>query len=573
MSYFRAVTTATEDPDKQNGVVMGRRTWESIPPKFRPLNGRTNIVLTRNPTSDWCATVSRALENPPAITDLRDGPVRRAQSLPDDVHVATSLDNALKMVKSLPALKSKVETLFVIGGSQVYAEALQHPETSSVHLTRVEVEVPCDTFIPDVGANEGFALASNSAVQEEKGIRYRFQKYEAVRSGGKPTTPKKASQSASSVSPPDCSVTEPGAASAAAPEPAPAAPLASAPVHEELQYLQLVREIMETGVERGDRTGTGTRALFGKQMRFNLRESFPLLTTKRVFWRGVAEELLWFVKGCTDGRELSEKGIKIWDGNGSREYLDKIGLTEREEGDLGPVYGFQWRHFGAQYVDRDADYTGQGFDQLADVIHKIKNTPNDRRIIMSAWNPAALKEMALPPCHMFCQFFVANGEVSCLMYQRSCDMGLGVPFNIASYSLLTRMIAQVCDLKPGDFIHIMGDSHVYLNHIEPLKEQLERTPRPFPTLNINPEVKDIDGFQFSDFGAHCELPRPVTRGADSDGRCGVVFGRDCWVRAAQEDCDGYGRVTAWRPPRGSTAVNAPNKVFASQSAISDVIAQ
>ena len=276
-------------------------------------------------------------------------------------------------------------------------------------------------------------------------------------------------------------------------------PLHTRPQHPEHQYLDLVREILETGIERGDRTGTGTRSLFGKQMRFDLRESFPLLTTKRVFWRGVAEELLWFIEGCTDGRKLSEKGVHIWDGNGSREYLDKVGLTDRAEGDLGPVYGFQWRHFGAQYVDRDSDYTGQGFDQLADVIDKIKNNPSDRRIIMSAWNPAALHEMALPPCHMFCQFFVANGEVSCLMYQRSCDMGLGVPFNIASYALLTRLIAQVCGLKAGDFIHILGDAHVYLNHIDPLKEQLLREPRDFPTLTINPDVTDIDGFKMADF--------------------------------------------------------------------------
>jgi dihydrofolate reductase/thymidylate synthase len=218
-----------------------------------------------------------------------------------------------------------------------------------------------------------------------------------------------------------------------------------------------------------------------------------------VFWRGVAEELLWFISGKTDARILQEKNIRIWDGNGSREYLDSIGLTQRETGDLGPVYGFQWRHFGATYRDMHADYSGQGVDQLAQVIHTIKTNPNDRRIIMSAWNPADLKLMALPPCHMFCQFYVANGELSCVMYQRSCDMGLGVPFNIASYALLTCMIAQVCDLKPGEFVHMMGDSHVYANHVEPLREQLRRRPFAFPTLRINPAVKDIDQFTFADF--------------------------------------------------------------------------
>eukprot|EP00455_Lapot_gusevi_P050842 TRINITY_DN7467_c0_g1_i3.p1 TRINITY_DN7467_c0_g1~~TRINITY_DN7467_c0_g1_i3.p1 ORF type:complete len:281 (+),score=79.06 TRINITY_DN7467_c0_g1_i3:27-845(+) len=254
------------------------------------------------------------------------------------------------------------------------------------------------------------------------------------------------------------------------------------------------------GVVRGDRTGTGTISKFGLQMRFSLRDGrFPLLTTKQVFWRGVAEELLWFVAGCTNAKVLTDKNIHIWDGNASRAYLDSIGLTEREEFDLGPVYGFQWRHFGAKYTNMHADYTGQGIDQLADVIRRIKTNPNDRRIILSAWNPVDIPDMALPPCHTFAQFYVANGELSCLMYQRSCDMGLGVPFNIASYALLTCMIAQVCDLKPGDFVHTLGDAHVYLNHVEPLREQLERTPYPFPTLRINPNVKDIDQFKFEDF--------------------------------------------------------------------------
>merc|ERR1719197_899642 len=199
-------------------------------------------------------------------------------------------------------------------------------------------------------------------------------------------------------------------------------------------------------------------------MRYDLRQGFPLLTTKRVFWRGVVEELLWFVKGDTNANHLTEKGVTIWEGNGSREFLDK-----------------------------------RGVDQLTECIRKIKEDPTDRRILLSAWNPADLNEMALPPCHMFCQFYVANGELSCQMYQRSCDMGLGVPFNIASYSLLTLMVAQVCGLKPGEFVHTLGNAHVYQNHVEPLQTQLQRTPRPFPVLKVNPQVKDIDGFQASDF--------------------------------------------------------------------------
>ncbi|RMZ87882.1 hypothetical protein DV736_g4892, partial [Chaetothyriales sp. CBS 134916] len=277
--------------------------------------------------------------------------------------------------------------------------------------------------------------------------------------------------------------------------------------HEEYQYLNLIRRILSEGEHRPDRTGTGTLSLFAPpQLRFSLSKAdhsdpsrriavLPLLTTKRVFLRAVATELLWFVSGCTTSKPLSDAGIHIWDGNGSREFLDKLGFTAREVGDLGPVYGFQWRHFGAEYTDCHADYAGKGVDQIKEVVHKLKHNPYDRRIILSAWNVADLKKMALPPCHMFAQFYVSYpsaargvapmrgpvqngtgagaggeqasenmGRLSCVLYQRSCDMGLGVPFNIASYALLTHMLAHACDLEPGEFIHTMGDAHVYADH-------------------------------------------------------------------------------------------------------------
>ncbi|OAL47873.1 thymidylate synthase [Pyrenochaeta sp. DS3sAY3a] len=299
----------------------------------------------------------------------------------------------------------------------------------------------------------------------------------------------------------------------------------SYPTHEEHQYLSLIRDIIENGEHRPDRTGTGTYAIpFPAQLKFALSRPstdpsspspslvLPLLTTKRVFLRAVIAELLWFVAGSTHSAALSAAGIKIWDGNGSRAYLDSVGLADYEEGELGPVYGFQWRHFGAEYRGHAADYTGQGVDQLADVIDKLRNKPYDRRIILSAWNPADLKKMALPPCHMFAQFYVSfprqregeaqkpRGVLHSLLYQRSCDMGLGVPFNIASYALLTHMLAHVCDLEPGTFTHTMGDAHVYADHVDALKVQLEREPREFPTLNIKRDVGgSIDGWTAEEF--------------------------------------------------------------------------
>ncbi|XP_049861300.1 thymidylate synthase [Schistocerca gregaria] len=281
------------------------------------------------------------------------------------------------------------------------------------------------------------------------------------------------------------------------------------PVHEEYQYLKHIERIISHGNKKSDRTGVGTLSLFGAQMRYSLREGvFPLFTTKRVFWRAVVEELLWFIRGSTNAKELQAKGINIWNGNSSREFLDSLGFHDREEGDLGPVYGFQWRHFGAGYKGPHANYEGKGVDQLQQVINMLRSNPDDRRIIMSAWNPPDLGLMALPPCHCLVQFYVANGELSCQLYQRSADMGLGVPFNVASYALLTCMLAAVTNLKPGEFIHTTGDTHVYLNHIEALKVQIKREPRPFPKLVIKRQVADIEEFKLEDFELQNYNPHP-----------------------------------------------------------------
>ena len=240
-----------------------------------------------------------------------------------------------------------------------------------------------------------------------------------------------------------------------------------------------MRHVLEHGNDKGDRTGTGTRSVFGYQMRFDLSEGFPVLTTKKLHLRSIIHELLWFLQGDTNIRYLKENGVSIWD-----DWAD-------EEGKLGPVYGYQWRSWPAP--------DGRHIDQITTVVEQIKNNPNSRRMIVSAWNPALVDDMALPPCHAMFQFYVADGTLSCQLYQRSADIFLGVPFNIASYALLTMMVAQVCGLQAGEFIHTLGDAHLYSNHFEQARLQLERTPKTLPTMNINPEVKDLFGFTFEDF--------------------------------------------------------------------------
>jgi thymidylate synthase len=268
----------------------------------------------------------------------------------------------------------------------------------------------------------------------------------------------------------------------------------------EQQYLNLIKTILENGETRPDRTGVGTRSVFGAQLRCCLAtEGFPLLTTKRVFFRGVVEELLWFLRGQTDSKILETKGVAIWKGNTTREFLDARGLTELEEGDAGTNYSFQWRHFNASYKGSDKDYTGQGVDQIAWLLHEIKTNPSSRRLVLSAWNPCQLEQTVLPPCHVLCQFYVSiDKKLSCHMYQRSCDVALGLPFNMASYALLTHLIALECGLEVGDLIISLGDAHIYLNHIEGVTEQLTRTPREFPKLAIK-DHRPLEGYEFSDF--------------------------------------------------------------------------
>ncbi|MDT0648931.1 thymidylate synthase [Autumnicola edwardsiae] len=268
------------------------------------------------------------------------------------------------------------------------------------------------------------------------------------------------------------------------------------------QYHDLLEHVLKNGAEKGDRTGTGTKSVFGYQMRFDLSEGFPMVTTKKLHLKSIIYELLWFLKGDTNIKYLQENGVRIWN-----EWADG-------NGDLGPVYGHQWRN-----------WNGEEIDQIKEIIHSLKHNPNSRRMLVSAWNPSVLPDTsksfaenvengkaALPPCHAFFQFYVADGKLSCQLYQRSADIFLGVPFNIASYALLTMMMAQVCDLQPGDFIHTFGDAHIYSNHMEQVKLQLTREPRKLPKMKLNPEIKDIFEFKFEDFILEDYNPHPAIKG-------------------------------------------------------------
>ena len=258
------------------------------------------------------------------------------------------------------------------------------------------------------------------------------------------------------------------------------------------QYLDLMRHVMETSTQKHDRTGTGTISVFGYQMRFNLQDGFPLVTTKKLHLKSIIHELIWFLSGDTNIQYLKDNGVRIWD-----EWAD-------ENGNLGPVYGYQWRSWPTP--------DGGHIDQIAQMVNQIKNNPDSRRMIVSAWNVADVNQMALPPCHSLFQFYVLDGKLSCQLYQRSADIFLGVPFNIASYALLTMMMAQVCGLQYGDFIHTFGDAHIYNNHLEQANLQLSRDPRPLPTMKINPDVKDIFSFRFEDFTLENYDPHPHIKG-------------------------------------------------------------
>ncbi len=437
MWYFRNLTVCTKNKAKLNAIIMGTTTWQTLP-KNQPLADRINVVVSTRSAKD----------------------ARDKFNIPESVMVASSVEQACNKLSQ--DYNSLIENIYAIGGTKVYAEAMALPNLVTIYMTLID-HIDVNTFYDDADTLfplnyhdliDRFTLvtATDAQIDTSAEVFYRFCEFEngVFR-------------------------------------------------HPEYQYLDLIRHVLANGDVRTDRTGIGTKSIFGHQMRFDLNAGFPLLTTKTTYWKGILEELLWFISGSTNAKDLSAKNVHIWDGNSTREFLDSIGFTDREDGDLGPVYGFQWRHFGANYTNMHADYANCGVDQLKNVLEQIRNNPDSRRIILTAWNPSDLNKMALPPCHCFCQFYVKDGRLSSHLYQRSCDIGLGVPFNIASYALLTHILAHCADLNVGDFVYSMGDAHIYLNHINAIKLQLTRVPYAFPTLVINSRVKDFDLMSSNDF--------------------------------------------------------------------------
>ncbi|ESQ46063.1 hypothetical protein EUTSA_v10000156mg [Eutrema salsugineum] len=419
--FFQDVTTKTSDPKKRNATIMGRKSWEATPLDIRPLPGRLNVVLTKSS----CLSIATN----------------------ENVLVCNSMESALELLATEP-YSSSIEKVFFIGGGELLRHYMNAPNCDAIHLTEIDISVPCDAFAPRVDTCLYRPWYSSFPVVEN-GIRYSFNTY--VRS-----------KNPIAVSDFICCETEDYSF----------LPKMVFERHEEFGYLNLVQNI----ISNGDMNDNNTLSKFGCQMRFNLRKTFPLLTTKKVFWLGVVEETLQLISGSTNPKE--EGTNHIWNSNEANEYLDSLRVNATEEdGDHPLLFGLHWR-------DTDARLVLSQFSKLSDFINKIKNNPHNRGIML--------------PCQTFAQFYVANGELSCQIYQSSTEASLVIPFCIAAYSLLTCIIAHVCDLVAGDFIHVIGDAHVNTAHIKAIQKQLQISPKPFPILKMNPEKTNIDHFQASD---------------------------------------------------------------------------
>ena len=432
LKNFYKITTKEYPEGSKNILIMGYNTWLSIPEDKKPFQKRMNIILTQ--------------QNKDKIEET------------ENVKTFSSMFGALDWCK-----ENETGRIFVIGGGKVFNECILHhkDKLNVIYLTRFINDYRCSNqnaiLFPfqaisktDVVQRKSFET-TNCLVYRENGYSEETMPMHFL-----------VHQNKENIN------------------------------HSENQYLNLLKKIMETGNKVESRNSI-TYSLFGERLEFDMKDGFPLLTTKKMGYKTILRELLWFIHGSTSNQKLRDKNVHIWDLNSTKEFLESRGL-DYQEGDLGPVYGFQWRHSGAEYKDSSTDYSGKGIDQLKNVIDLIQNDPHSRRIIMNSWNPSDLDKMALPPCHVMCQFNVNTQEntLNCQMYQRSGDMFLGIPFNIASYSFLLHIIGKITGYKPGKFIHIIGDAHIYEDHLDAVKEQLSRVPSEYPELVVSEEVKDID---------------------------------------------------------------------------------
>lgn len=500
---FRELTTRTDDPKKQNAVIMGANTWASLPRKLLPL--RLNLVVSRRLDLPFVPSVL-------CVKSLREG-------------------------VDLVQQRRDVERLFVIGGGMLFGEAMRNLDIDTIYLTEIMRDFKADVFLPPLPASFLETWRSEIVIDEPSGTAFQYAQFDNMDHMDDEGDDFFLKQEADDAPPinakPKLSKEEIDAR-------VNAADLCMTLMEQDLkafptmqddldtradeefvhvregeqQYLDMCRDVLRTGSARNDRTGVGTLSKFGFTLRYQLQDGFPLLTTRRVFFAGVVAELEHFLKGKTDAKLLDAQKVRIWNGNTSRAALDRLGFHDRAEGDMGPVYGFQWRHWGAPYTGCEADYTGQGIDQLAQLVKGLQEDPHSRRHVLSAWNVAQLPDMVLPPCHVVAQFYVADGKLSCMLYQRSCDLALGYPFNVASYALLTHLLAQICDLQVGELVHVIGDAHLYKSHLANMRELLSRSPRPFPRLRLNPFLSSLDEFhaqdaQLEDYDPHPALNFPM----------------------------------------------------------------
>ena len=463
MKFFKNITLTTADKNKKNAVIMGRKTFYTL---TRLLKGRINCVLTHSTSYLYDNALS---------------------GKSDDLYIYNSVDKLLQNLNNDPI----VESIYVIGGASIYKYFSDHDLFDKLILSIVGAPIIDygDVFFPEINFTK-YYIEDKQEVNTEGTEITTGHTYDMNYNIYYMTNKKNCSMD---------EVTDILGSNA-----------------QEYQYLNVLSKLLTDGVYRETRNST-TISLFGVKMEFDISESFPLLTTKKMYWKGILKELLWFISANTNSKVLEKDKVRIWQGNSSREYLDSIGLTGYEEGDCGPIYGFQWRHFNAKYRGHRADYTGEGIDQLQNIIDLIRNNPTSRRMYMTAWNPCQLKEMALPPCHISYQFYVRKCPdtgirfLDCMMYQRSGDIFLGVPFNIASTATLTYIIANITGICPGKINIVIGDAHIYENHIEQVKTQLGRAPYKFPKLVIKKKLNDIDNVAYDNFEIENYTHHPVIK--------------------------------------------------------------